>query len=433
MGFCGIALVYTFIIMLGSMSFGLTMTFWSPAATLMSTDLDLTESQGTVFNILAPIGGIAGGLLANVAGRFGRRRPLFVAGIVHTIGWVLIGITKRNFKALAFVMRATVGVTMGVFSSVCPLYITELAPVEYRGVLGTFNQLGIIFGSTLTYFWGVFFDWRIISYLLAVPPALLCFLIWFVIESPAVGRLAVQPKSQPKESLCARHFVYPLISSALLMFFQQFSGINALLSNLQSIFDAANVGLKSSLCAFLVGMAGTLATATASYIVKRLGRKVAWFLSCGGMSFSLLGAGFADKYQNWPRILPIIFLFLANLTFGFGLGPVPWFLVPDLFPDSVRATAMALMTALNWVLVTTVMLLWPYMKNGMGTFWSFLLYAFVLVGGVAYGILMMTEAKIEADELREPLTGTDSMMTSDDGHSPAPAVMPITTNDLFRE
>jgi hypothetical protein len=85
------------------------------------------------------------------------------------------------------------------------------------------------------------------------------------------------------------------------------------------------------------------------------------------------------------------------------LGPIPWFLVPEMFPDAVRATAMSLMTALNWICVTAVMLLWTPMKTTMGEMYAFVFYAGVLVAGIFYGIFMMKEPVVQAAELREAL------------------------------
>jgi SP family facilitated glucose transporter-like MFS transporter 8 len=169
--------------MLGSMSFGLTITFWSPAADEMSTALDLLEMMSAIFNVLASVGAILGGILANLLSKVGCKLPLFGTGIVHLVGWVAIGITGTDFLVLVFVMGTVVGVTTRVFSSICLLHITELAPAEVSGIFGTFNQLGVMAGSTLTYLLGVFIGWRVLSLCLAVPSFILCFAIWFVVES----------------------------------------------------------------------------------------------------------------------------------------------------------------------------------------------------------------------------------------------------------
>jgi MFS family permease len=389
MDICRIELVYTLIIMLGSMSFGLTITFWSPAADEMSTALDLSDLMGTIFNVLAPIGAILGGLLANILSKVGRKLPLFGTAIVHLVGWIAIGITRTEFWVLAFVMRTVVGVTTGVFSSICPLYITELAPAEVRGIFGTFNQLGVMAGSTLTYLLGVFVGWRVLSFCLAVPSFILCFAIWFVVESPAVARQG-DMRSAP---LCRRVHAQPLAVSALLMVFQQWSGINGVLTNLEAIFQDAGSSLNPSVASFLVGLGGTTATGFASWLVESLGRRPSWMISSLGMCIAIVFTALCESFRSWPRMLLVVFLFCANAAFGVGLGPIPWFLVPELFPDDVRGRAMAGMTAVNWVGVSSVVISWPFMRQGIGSTMSFLLFGGVLFLSFLFGLFIMPETK----------------------------------------
>jgi MFS family permease len=386
---CRIELLYTLIIMLGSMSFGLTLTFWSPAATEMSADLDLSKSLGTLFNVLAPVGSIFGGILAHFLSKGSRRNPLLAAGLVQGAGWVVIGLGTKRLRAITFTMRAVVGVSTGVFSTFCPLLITELAPTEVRGVFGTFNQIGIMAGMTLSYFWGIFFGWRTVAFILSVAPFLVAVFIRFVPESPAVERQV----DKPSGSICRRPFVKPMAVSALLMIFQQWSGNNALSSNLESIFFNAGSSLDPELASLLVGLAGTVATGFASYLVERLGRRVCWMISTLGMCFSLFMAAVCETYRNVSRALPLVFLFLANTAFSIGLGPIPWFFIPELFPDEVRGTAMAIFGAVNWCCVALVVLTFPSMEEGMGTVGTFLLYALMLLFSFVFGFFLLPETK----------------------------------------
>jgi predicted MFS family arabinose efflux permease len=389
MDICRIELVYTLIIMLGSMSFGATITFWSPDAAEMSAELGLSEMMGTIFNVLAPGGAIIGGLLTNLLSKVGRKLPLFGTAIVHSLGWAVIGLTGINFRILAFVMRTVVGVTTGIFSSICPLYITELAPADLRGVLGTFHQLGVMAGSTLTYLLGVFVGWRVLSYCLATLSFLLCCAIWFVIESPAVAR----QEGKRSAPLCRRIYLRPLAISALLMVFQQWSGINGVLANLESIFQQADSSLNPSIASFLVGLAGTIATGFASWFVESLGRRPSWIISSLAMCIAIVMTALCQYFKSWPRTLPVIFLFCANAAFGVGLGPIAWFLVPEFFPDDVRGGAMATMTAVNWIGVSSVVFSWPLMRRSIGSAMSFLLFGGVLFLSFLFGLFLMPETK----------------------------------------
>jgi MFS family permease len=386
---CRVELLYTLIIMLGSVSFGLTLTFWSPAEKEMSADLDLSKSLGTLFNVLAPVGSIFGGVLSHFMSRGSRRNPLLAAGVLQGVGWVIVGLGTKRLRVITFIMRAVIGVSTGVFSTFCPMLITELAPEEVRGLFGTFNQIGVMGGMTLSNFWGIFFGWKTVAFILAVTPLLLAIVIRFVPESPAVQRQV----NRPSGTICCRRFLKPMIVSALLMIFQQWSGNNALSSNLKSIFVNAGSSLDPEIAALLVGLAGTVATGFASYMVERLGRRVCWMISTLSMCFSLFMAAVCETYRNVSRALPVVFLFLANAAFSVGLGPIPWFFIPELFPDEVRGTAMAIFGSVNWCCVALVVLTFPSMDEAMGTVGTFLLYALMLLFGFVFGFFLLPETK----------------------------------------
>ncbi|KAH0792189.1 major facilitator superfamily transporter [Histomonas meleagridis] len=393
---CRIELFYTLVILFGSITFGHVMAYFSPAERGIKVDLDLNETLLTVFNTLASIGAIFGGSLMNIfVTKFGRKYPLFVTAIISFISWLCLAITRKSFYWLAFIARCICGVAIGAFSQVCPMYITELAPDELRGAFGAMNQLGVTTGSCLTYMWGIFFEWRTIAYISLIPSGLLIILIWFVKESPVYERQKNQYndlENNKSESLFQRKFILPLLTSFLLMFFQQFSGCNALLSNLETIFKDSGSSISPKVASFLVGLAGFVSTAISTFLVEKLGRKPSWLLSSASQCVLLILAAVNQKLQL-SAVIPVICLFLNNFAFGLGLGPIPWFYIPEFFPDSVRSLVCSIMTAVNWIFVSIVMFAWPSMRDSMGYFGAFLFYAAILLASSLFAIFMLKETK----------------------------------------
>ena len=384
MGFFQKELLYTLIIMGGSMSFGLTMAYYSPAYKGLVPDLELNNQSANIFNSLAPILSIFGGIIiGKPTSEIGRKKTLFIIGICAVTGWISLPLTQKSFKWLAFISRGLLGLTVGSFSSICPLYITELAPIDHRGSYGVLNQFGVVIGACLSYGLGIFLNWRTLSFISSIPPLLMCLFIFILPESPRFGQVELNIKDD--ESLFNNKYKKPLIISLALMFFQQFSGVNGLLSNLEKIFNDSGSSIKPSVASFLVGLSGVISTGIASPLVGYLGRITSWNISSILCSIALLIAGL-NEWFKWSKLIPLICLFSNNLVFGLGLGPIPWFVVPELFPDSVRSFAMSLMTAINWTFASLVMFFFPTMQNTIGLSTSLLFYSIVCFISLIFGL-----------------------------------------------
>jgi len=371
------------------MSFGLTMAYYSPSSSGLLFDLGLSDEIGNVFNSLAPIMSIFGGwIVGKPVSSYGRKPSAFFVGIIAVLGWILLSLTQKEFKWLAIASRGLLGLTVGAFSSVCPLYITELAPIENRGSYGVLNQLGIVIGACSTYAMGIFLQWRSIALYSSIPPALLCLFIYVVPESPRFGQIAEE--EEKNDRLFSGNYTVPLLISLCLMFFQQFSGVNALLSNLDKLFKDSGSSIRPSVASFLVGLSGVIATASASPLVDYFGRKNSWKVSSVLCFVALLVASL-NEWFHWSKTIPVICLFMNNLVFGLGLGPIPWFVVPELFPDSVRSQAMSLMTMINWGFASAVMFFFPLMQKSIGLASSLAAYSTVCLISFIFGLLYLPD------------------------------------------
>jgi MFS family permease len=108
---------------------------------------------------------------------------------------------------------------------------------------------------------------------------------------------------------------------------------------------------------------------------------------------------------------------LDVFVFGLGLGPLPWFVVPELFPDDVRSAAMGVVQAVNWALAALMIFVFPTFTEKMTLAWVYVFYGIVMVLAMLYGLFLLPETKGvemgEADRQDErrgiavPLTGGD--------------------------
>ncbi|EAX88772.1 major facilitator superfamily protein [Trichomonas vaginalis G3] len=389
MGFFRKELLYVIVIIFGSMNFGETMAYWSPANKQMTADLQISDFAGTVFNTLPAFMGIITPFFIHIPiNKLGRRLTSCITGISAVVGWLLIPIANEKLWIFAFIGRTILGLTVGSFSTVCPLYITEISPTEVRGSYGILHQFGVVIGACLCYLLGIWINWRYLALILALQPFIHVVFIYCVPESPHQDHEEI-PGSK-KESLFSKKFIKPILVSSLLMFFQQFSGCNGFLSNLEKIFSDAGSSIRPSVAAFLVGLSGLVATGFSAPLVACIGHRPAWHISSVCCALALLIAAL-NYWFNWSKVIPAIMMILDNLMFGFGLGPIPWVITPELFPDSVRPVATSIMTTLNWTFAAIVMMIWPPMSKYLKFGVSMAIYAGICFAAFGWGIFMLPD------------------------------------------
>lgn len=361
---------------MGSASMGLTLSFASPTIDEISDEFSFTDIESVLFNVCGPICAIFGAIFINLfIPMIGRRMAALASGIVAFVGYIVLG--SVNTLWLVFLFRCIVGMTVGLFSTTCPTLICELAPLEKRGLYGYINQLLSAIGFMLPTIFGFGKDWRLNSYLCSIPSGLLILFILFVPE----------PESSSVSDPFFHVFKYPmeLIVSCILMFFLQFSGVQAIISNLQPIIKETNLGVDSSIIATVANFAQVLTTAIASVVVDKWGRRLCWLISAIGqfVAFILLMIYSLTKTHY---ALFLVGLFAEQLFYGIGTGPIPFLRAAELFNDQVRASAMAFNTAVNWLITAIVVFIWPFMKNGMGLSYSYLFYALIQVLSIIFGV-----------------------------------------------
>lgn len=222
-----------------------------------------------------------------------------------------------------------------------------------------------------------------------------------------------------------RSIIIPFLLVIMLMFFQQFSGINI------AIFYASQVFLEGGLSqrqvnlivAAAIGVVQVIATLVSVVLVDYLGRKILLTVSSIGMSLSslVLGVYFyvynhvcesclvpacnhtlaVDSiHQHFPcnttkfGYLAVACIIIFIISFSLGWGPIPWSSMSELMPNRVRTLAGSIATFINWSFATTVTLCFKYYSrppiNNDGAWWTFSLIMFVAIFIV---ILFLPETK----------------------------------------
>ena len=372
-----------------------------------------TALYGTVFG--AALGGIP-------ADRFGRKPTLLWIGISFFIS--SLGAALATNVEYFMLFRFLGGLAIGASSVVAPIYISEIAPAKHRGKLVISFQLNVVLGILIAYISNYFIqgienDWRIMLGVVGIPSLLFSVLISFTPETPTflllkrnnvaaakkvlaladpnpeetIKRITENQKNQIKgERLFTKKFVTPLVLSFLFAFFNQMSGINAIIFYAPRIYELTGLGKESALLSTAgIGLANLLFTMLGWYFIDRIGRKKLMYIGSFGYILSL-GLITLSFYQENFTLVPVyIFVFIASHAIG--QGSVIWVFISEIFPNSVRASGMAWGSLTHWVLAALVANFFPIFTEIFGGTAIFGFFGVMMVGQLAYVMFMMPETK----------------------------------------
>ncbi|XP_056408745.1 solute carrier family 2, facilitated glucose transporter member 8 isoform X1 [Hyla sarda] len=433
---------------LGPLSFGFVLGFSSPAISdLKNTEdprLILDQETASWFGSIVTIGAAAGGILGGwLVDRVGRKLSLMLCAFPYVLGFALIISAQNMWMLLGG--RVLSGLASGVTSLVVPVYISETSHSGVRGMLGSCVQLMVVTGIVGAYIAGMVVSWRWLAVVCSVPPVLMVILMCFMPETP---RYLINQERRA-EAMAALHFlrgpdvdheweyrqieasgdqqedglkmadfmapsIYkPFIIGILLMFFQQATGINAIMFYADMIFEEAKFQ-NSSLASVIVGLVQVVFTAVAALIMDRAGRKVLLVISGVVMAIStaLFGVYFrisvahvnnssgvtspgemADGPTDPLAWLALVSMGLFIAGFAIGWGPIPWLLMSEIFPLRARGVASGVCVVTNWgcaFLVTKIFHDLLDLLTSYGTFWLFAAFCGL---NVLFTVLCVPETK----------------------------------------
>ncbi len=381
--------------------------------------------QGTITSAIM-IGGVVGvGFSGFLSDKFGRRRVLRWGAIIFMIAALISAFTQTPGQLIA--ARIFGGLGIGLASSLATTYISEIAPADIRGSLSSLYQLLTTIGIALTYFvnlyivnlgthsWNVGSGWRWMLGIGALPALLFFLALLFAPESPrwmieqerveegydTLVKVNGQKDAQKQMSAIAtsirrdRHsslgkLFQPGLRRALLIgfflaFINQAAGMNVLMYYSPTIFH--NAGMSGNNANFLatagVGVVNVIATIVATLTIDKAGRRKLLMLGASLLTFAsiLIGVGFI--IGNTTLLLFSIFLFV--ISFAISMGPIPWIMIPELFPTYLRARAAGICTVLMWGCNWAIGQFSPMMLSSWGnrnTFFFFAVVNFVILVGV---------------------------------------------------
>jgi sugar porter (SP) family MFS transporter len=293
--------------------------------------------------------------------------------------------------AALMVFRFIGGLGIGGSSVLGPMYIAEIAPSRWRGRLVGFFQFNVVFGILLAYFSNYLIslqgfgrsEWRWDLGVTAIPAIFFFAMLFTIPRSPRwlmkkqrraealeVLRITGEEDYQQQleeiaasidaehghadEPLVSSKYRLPIFLAVSIAFFNQFSGINAILYYLNDIFSGAGFSkVSSGLQAVFVGLTNLVFTVIAMSVIDRFGRKRLLLTGAVGTAVCLAGVAWIfSRGLHAPLLLWLLVAYIA--FFAFSQGAVIWVYISEVFPNRVRAKGQSLGSFTHWIMAALI-------------------------------------------------------------------------------
>ena len=371
------------------------------------------------------VGSLVGGWPAD---RFGRKATLLWIGVLYLLG--AVGSALAPNVATFIVARVIGGLGIGISTVVAPMYISEIAPPRHRGRLAGMFQFNIVFGILIAFVSNALLAgigdnaWRWMLGVAAFPSLLYTLFCLGLPESPRwllsrkgdrEAALQVLQRAQPdvpiaeiaaeadeiaaasSEQASLGHFWTrrlrkPILLAILIAFFNQMSGINAILYFAPRIFELTGLAAKAALLQSIgIGLTNLIFTFVGLWLIDRLGRRTLLYIGSFGYITSLGLVAWAFFTQHFSIVPVCIFGFIA--AHAIGQGAVIWVFISEIFPNRHRAEGQTLGSFTHWIFAALLTTFFPRMVTAFPPGYVFSFFTGMMVLQLIWVATMVPETK----------------------------------------
>ncbi|XP_043516632.1 facilitated trehalose transporter Tret1-like isoform X1 [Frieseomelitta varia] len=448
---------------MGSMVVGYSSSYTSPGLVSMqkNSTFEVTKEIGMWIGSIMPLSALFGGIAGGPCIEYlGRRNTILATALPFIAAWLLIALATN--VGMVLTGRALCGFCVGIASLSLPVYLGETIQPEVRGTLGL---LPTAFGNTgilVCFVAGMYLDWRNLALLgasLPIPFMILMFMIpetprWYISkgkakrarkslqwlrgkgtdindELSAVQKLHTESERNVSQGALMEVFkknnLKPVLISLGLMFFQQLSGINAVIFYTVQIFKDAGSSIDENISTIIVGIVNFISTFVAASVIDKLGRKMLLYISGISMCLTLFtfGTFFYVKSTGTDVTsfgwIPLLSLIVYVIGFSLGFGPIPWLMMGEILPVKIRGSAASVATAFNWTCTFVVTKTYEDIVSVIGPYGTFWMFGTIVVVGFVFVIICVPETRGRSlEEIEKRFAGPVRRMSAVANMKPMP-------------
>jgi sugar porter (SP) family MFS transporter len=437
----GLLIRSSIIAALGGFLFGFDTVVISGAEQAIQSLWDLSDTMHGLAVGIAIWGTVIGSLCgAWPTDKFGRKKTLILIGAFYLISsvWSALAQDVNSFMLARFLG----GLGVGISTITAPLYISEIAPAKLRGRLAGMFQFNIVFGILIAFFSNAVIRnlagddaWRWMLGVAAIPSLIYMFASFFVPESPrwliaekndrATGEQVlarINPELSSREvedhvnkiaaaaseevthgGFWTKEMRTPIALAFLIAFFNQLSGINAILYFAPRIFELTGLGQQAALLQSVgIGITNLIFTFVGLWLIDRVGRRTLLYIGSIGYIASLGLCSWAFFSESYAIVPYCIFAFIA--AHAIGQGAVIWVFIAEIFPNHYRAMGQSLGSFTHWIFAALLTTFFPQMISKFPPGYVFLFFCGMMVLQLIWVKLMVPETKgVSLEEIQHRL------------------------------
>src|SRR6516225_9472786 len=419
---------------LGGLLFGFDTAVIAGTTHQLTEVFHLSASQLGFTVSIALWGTVIGAMFSGILGvRLGGRESLRILAACYVVS-ALGCAFAWSWPALLF-FRFIGGLGIGGSSVLGPVYIAEIAPARWRGLLVGSFQINVVVGILVAYLSNYLLgladlgmtEWRW-QLGVAALPALLFFIMLFGIPRSAhwlvtknripEARVVLEQLGSPdgaselddiiesihvdgvahSEPLFQKKYRKPIYLAVTVAAFNQLAGINAILYYLNDVVGMAGFSkMSGDLQAVAVGAMNLLATLLAMTVIDRLGRKTLLLIGGAGMVFCL--SGLAAVFFTQQHQAMLVWLLVAYIAFfAISQGAVIWVYISEVFPNRVRSKGQSIGSSTHWIMNAIISGVFPVLAARSGGY-PFVFFAAMMA--LMFFVVLLTYPETKGVTLEE--------------------------------
>lgn len=420
---------------LGGLLFGFDTAVIAGTISALKSYWALSDAAIGLVVAAAPIGCIPGAFFAGqLADHYGRKKMMLVTSLLYIIAALGSGLAGSFIQLVIY--RVIGGLAIGMASTLAPIYISEVAPAQYRGRLGMSQQLAIVTGILIAFISNYFIadssshfisaqnQWRFMLGAALIPSLIFFILLLFIPESPrwlifrnneqyakkvfdkiysreeadnelqSVKTDVNQNREKVKFSaIFSPRFKKVVIIGIVFAAIAQLTGINIIFYYAPLIFEKTHVGGSVLFQTVLTGIVNLIFTIVAFALIDRFGRKKLLLIGSAVMGVCMLIIGWLFYTNRLSSYLVLITIFVYIAAFACTWGSVLWVYVAEIFPNKIRGHATSFAVFGNWTANAIVSYTFPVMLGGLGAPVTFFIYGIINLGMIFFVSRYIFETK----------------------------------------
>jgi sugar porter (SP) family MFS transporter len=422
-------MAWSMVVALGGFLFGFDTAVISGAEKAIQQYWHLSAFEHGITISIALIGTVFGSLFGSKpSDRFGRKNTLYFVAIAYLLA--SLGTAMTSSWMLFLLFRFLGGLGVGASSVTAPIYISEVSPAEKRGRLVGLFQFNVVLGILVSYLSNYLISqlgdtsWRLMLGVQALPSLIFLGLIYFIPESPrwlilkrgdnetayailkiidrvnadqeliAIKNSVTLNADRNESDLFSKRYKTPVILAIVFAFFNQVSGINAIIYYAPRIFEMAGLGAHSSLLSTVgIGAINFIFTLLGINIIDKVGRRILMLIGSGGLIVSLLLVSYTFYAAKFSGFAIPVYVMIFIAFFAFSQGAVIWVFISEIFPNQVRAKGQTLGSSTHWIMAALIAFSFPYLAEKVGGGTTFCFFGIMMILQLIFVLRYMPETK----------------------------------------